>query len=608
MNSKLGRNDPCPCGSGRKYKQCCLSGPAAPRAAGTGVSRESLETDVERGNLLQDQGRFEEALACFRQALKLKPDFVELNLNIGLSHQKLGRSEEAIASYRLALAQPRVALQAYNNLGMALREAGRLEEAISNFRLAVALDPSCIEAMHGLGAALLAQGRVAEAISTLRRALALDPSQASVHSALLLALLYSDTEAPRRVRSEHHRFADRFETPLTSTIVAHANVRDPERRLRVGYVSADFRSHSVAFFTEPVLAHHDRSQFEITCYYNSACEDAVTMRLRAMADRWLPCSTYSDEQLAQRIRADRIDVLVDLSGHTSGNRLLVFARKPAPLQLGWIGYPSTTGLRGIDWRLTDDRVSPPRERSESDSDADMEPLHRLPDVFSCYRPSPNTPDVQPAPALAAGHVTLGSFNNVAKISDGVVRVWAALLQTSPSLHLLLKDRSFADTPARDWMGRRFAAHGVGTDRLTMLARAEAEAEHLRLYGRIDIALDTFPYCGTTTTCEALWMGVPVVTLAGDTFAGRVGVTLLETIGHPEWVARNEGDYIQSVLRVASDVAALNGLRMGLRDSVRGSRLCQEANFTRALESAYRAMWRRWCAGAATGQGAAARSL
>jgi protein O-GlcNAc transferase len=590
---KPGRNEPCPCGSGRKYKQCCLTSPPAGRHD-RGQHQGEVEAHVRLGNTLQDQGRFEEALRCFRRALQLRPAFVELHLNIGLSQQRLGQTEQAIASYRLALAQPRVAVQAHCNLGAVLREAGRLDESVSSFRAAVALDQNCAEALHGLGAALLAQGRVAEAIVILRRTLALDPSLSGVHSALLLALQYSDIETPPEVRREHRRFADRFEAPLTPSI-AHTNVPDPERRLRIGYVSADFRNHSVAFFVEPILAHHDRSRFEIVCYYNNAArDDPVTVRLRAMADHWLSCAGYSDQQLADRIRADAIDVLVDLSGHTAGNRLLVFARKPAPLQVSWIGYPSATGLRAIDCRLTDHRVSPPQTRSASDSVEDTEPLYRLPEVFSCYRPSQEAPAVETAPALRAGHVTLGSFNNVAKVSDRVVRVWSSLLLAEPSLRLVLKDRTFADEPSRAWMRGRFARQGVDTSRLVLLARATAEAEHLGLYKRIDIALDTFPYCGTTTTCEALWMGVPVVTLAGDRFAARVGVTLLGAIGHSEWVAIDEADYVRRVLTLAGDVGALNELRMRLREFVRDSPLCQEAKLTRELEAAYRAMWRRWC--------------
>jgi predicted O-linked N-acetylglucosamine transferase (SPINDLY family) len=313
-----------------------------------------------------------------------------------------------------------------------------------------------------------------------------------------------------------------------------------------------------------------------------------------VADHWLDCAALSDQQLADRIRADGIDLLVDLSGHTAGNRLLRFARKPAPVQLSWIGYPVATGLRQIDYWLTDQRASPPDAESVSLAGDDTELLYRLPGIFCCYRPPNGAPYPERAGAPDARAVTLGSFNNAAKISDSVVRLWSRLLLAQPSFRLLLKDASYADAGACGRMIARFGAHGVDQERLMLLARVPSDAGHLGLYRRVDIALDTFPYCGVTTTCEALWMGVPVVSLAGRTFVSRMGLTLLSAVGHPEWVAMREGDYIGNVLALAADPAQRGALRLGLRAQMQASPLMDEVGFTRELETAYRAMWRRWC--------------
>jgi len=654
MVTKIGRNDSCHCGSGRKYKLCCMARPSGGRAdeadrlhrqafelhavgrlieaadryrAALQVDPRFFEAWVNFGNLLQDQGLYEQALDRFRRALSLRPERGDLNMNIGLALRAMKRLDEAIESFRLAAG--RGDARALHNLGVALYEAGRAEQAEASFLAALRVEPRNAEILRGLGDALRALGRHGESIERyrealsiapqmavlheclgaayltqgdpgtaaeqFRRALRLDPGLNSAHSSLLMAMLYLDTEPAERIHMEHRRYAERFEAPLAPPAPQYPGVRDPHRRLRLGYVSGDFRAHSVASFIEPVLAHHDKRAFEVYCYYNNAApDDVVTGRLRGWADHWIACAQLTDEELAQRIRVDEIDILVDLSGHTAGGRLLVFARRPAPLQLSWIGYSGATGLRHIQWHLSDHRASPPLADRALPASEDADQYFRLPEVFSCYRPPADAPAVAETPALKSGQVTLGSFNNITKISDRVVRVWSRLLVAQPSLRLALKHKAYEDEAVRARLVGRFADQGVEASRLLLLGRASTTVEHLELYSRIDIALDTFPYCGVTTTCEALWMGVPVVSLAGQIMVERMGLALLAAIGRSEWVAASEDDYLRIVVALTSDHGRLAAIRSTLRAQLRDSPLCQEARFTGHLERAYRSLWHRWC--------------
>ena len=611
---RLGRNDPCSCGSGRKYKQCCLK--ASDQAQAQARAKASYEdgnahfaqgryADAERcfraaivgwpdfaqahvnlGNSLLDQGRGEAALACFRRALELQPDAKGLCMNIGLALHALSRFDEAISSYRAGLTGQPADAQVYCNLGAAQKDAQRLDEAIASFRAALATDPGIAVAHHHIGNLLVEKGDMAGAIASFEKILAAYPLAHATLSSMLFTMLYSDHYGPDAIAALGRQFSERFETPLQAKLLPHANARDPQRRLKVGYVSGDFRDHSVAFFIEPVFEHHDRAQVEVYAYYTLVRQDQTTARLRATADHWRECVDLSDAALAEQIRADGIDILVDLSGHTDGNRLLAFARKPAPVQVSWIGSPVVSGLQAIDYFLTDAVASPVAASDDGG-------LVRLPEVFSVYRP-PQAPAVQPTPALAKGYVTLGSFNKFAKMSDRAVALWSRLLVAQPTYRLLLKDVAYADAEVRAGTLARFAAHGVAPERVRMVGRTADKAEHLAMYGEVDVALDTYPYCGVTTTCEALWMGVPVLSLVGEAFVSRMGATLLNALGHPEWAMGDEAAFLAGVPTLAADVAALNDLRLGLREHMRASPLCQEAAFTRALEGVYRGMWRKWC--------------
>ena len=358
--------------------------------------------------------------------------------------------------------------------------------------------------------------------------------------------------------------------------------------------SPDFCTHSVAFFIDPILAHHDRRHIEVTCYADVAVPDTTTTRLRTLADSWRNTCRLTDAQVAEMVRADGIDILVDLAGHTADNRLLVFARKPAPVQVTYLGYPNTTGLQTVDYRLTDAWAD-----AEELPNGYTEELVRLPHGFLRYAPPKEAPPVGRLPARETDYVTFGSFNNLPKVNPGVVARWSEILLAVPNSRLLLKTKSFNDEATQERYFGLFAQNGVGREHLDFIGHTPSSREHLALYNQVDIGLDPFPYNGTTTTCEALWMGVPVITLAGEVHAGRVGVSLLSSVGLTELIADTADQYISLAVELAGNVNRLSSLRANLRGRVAASPLCDGQTFTHALEAAYRSMWRRWCKHALT---------
>jgi predicted O-linked N-acetylglucosamine transferase (SPINDLY family) len=343
----------------------------------------------------------------------------------------------------------------------------------------------------------------------------------------------------------------------------------------------------VSYFFAPVLESHDRERFEIFCYADVAQPDAVTERLQQASDGWLRVTGLRPDAVARRIREDRIDILVDLAGHTGDNPLMVLAHRPAPVQVSWLGYPNTTGMRAVDYRLADAVVEPPGLADELST----ETVVRLPHGFHCYEPPPGAPAAAPLPAPRQGHVTFGSFNDLKKTQPAVIRAWAEILNRVPGSRLLLKCSSFVDATTRDRYAKSFAEAGADPERVRMVPRVASTEEHLGLYGKIDIGLDPFPYNGTTTTCEALWMGVPVVTLRGDRHAGRVGASLLGRVGLGDWIADTKEGYVALAVSWASRRDELAALRRELRERVARSPLRDARGLTRAIEDAYRTMWR-----------------
>ena len=545
---------------------------------------KAAEAHFHRGEALHARGRLAEAAASYRQCLALAPNFAPAHNNLAMALHALGRPEEALAGAGRALAiDPSFAL-AHSMRGIALQTLGRTEEAVASFRQALALQPSLAAARNNLGTALMAQGLAAEAAAEYRRALDLQTGYLLARSNLLMALQYDPEISPDALFEEHKIYGKM----AGSAAARHENARDPGRRLRLGYVSPDLRRHPVGYFLAPVLAHHDRANFDVACYYGFGQEDDVTQALKRDAGTWRSTLGLGDKALAARIREDGIDILVDLAGHTANNRLPVFALRPAPVQTSWAGYVGTTGLETMDYLVTDRWESPPGGESYA-----VEKLARLPDGYVCYAPPDYAPAVGPLPAGETGAITFGCFNNLAKINARVIALWAEVLRALPEARLVLKNKELREGSARRRLHEAFAAKGVNGKRV-VLEGPSPHRELLARYNGIDIALDPFPYSGGLTTLEALWMGVPVVTRGGATFAARHSLSHLNAAGLGTLVAADEGGYVAGALALARDRERLGALRRGMRARLKDSPVTQAERFTRNLETAFRAMWKDWC--------------
>ena len=547
----------------------------------------SPEAHSNLGNALRDCGKLDEAIAALRTAIALGPGLPEVHSNLGNALRDNGQLDEAIAAYRRSIALKPTYAKARYNLASAMYDKGQLDQAITHFQEAIALDPGFPGAHGNLGNALLVSGRLHEAIASYRQAIALKPDYREAHGNLVFALNYHPEFDAQSIADEHRRWGKRHAEPLREFIQPHHNDRNPERCLRIGYVSRDFRAHSVAFFIEPLLAFHDPAQVDVFCYASVIRPDPVTARLRGLVPHWRDIARVSDEEAAGIIRDDGIDILVDLSGHTSHNRLPIFARKPAPVQVSWLGYPNTTGMTAMDCRLTDAHADPP---------GSTEPLHteelvRLPDCAWCFRPPEDAPPVCLPPAAHAGFITFGCFNSLPKINGPLLELWSQILRAVPGSRLLLKNASLPNASVQERLKSAFGDFGISPERIEMAGFAPSMAGHLAAYHRVDIALDTFPYHGTTTTCEALWMGVPVITLAGNTHASRVGVSLLSNVGLGELIAHSGSDYVGTATSLAADLPRLAQLRATLRARMQTSVLTDAPRFARNIEAAFRQMWR-----------------
>jgi predicted O-linked N-acetylglucosamine transferase (SPINDLY family) len=544
---------------------------------------------VNLADVYEERKQLPEAVELLQRAIRLRPGEASTHHRLGIALMRLDRVNEAAAALDAAL---RLAPEHPGILGDAgtvalLRK--RYDDAIRLCTAALERDGSLAAVANSLANCYKDQGRLAEALEMYRRALRHAPTNPIAWSNLLLAQHYVPDLAPAEILATHRE----MERALTRGIIPsrrHANDRDPARRLRVGYLSPDFRNHSVAYYVEALLRHHDRTEVEVVCFSDCAVGDEVTGRLRDHADAWFDTFRLSDAQLAELVAAERIDILVDLAGHTRGGRPLVFARRPAPLQVTYIGYPGTTGFSAMDYRVTDAVADPPGRTEAFHS----ETLVRLDGGFLCYTPPADAPDVAPPPSLAGRPVTFGSFNLVAKVNDGVLRLWARLLRRVPDSRLLLKARSLDADELQARIRAVLADAGVAPERVELHGQLPRKEDHLGFYAKVDVALDPFPYNGTTTTCEALWMGVPVVTLAGEQHAGRVGASLLTALRREEWIASSEEEYVDIAAGLAASPERLAALRFALRRQMERTPLMDPHRVTRALESAYRAAWRAWC--------------
>jgi predicted O-linked N-acetylglucosamine transferase (SPINDLY family) len=543
------------------------------------------EAHNKLGLALAAQGKLDEALAAFEEAVRLQPDYAEAHSNLGNVFSLQRKLPEAIARYQQAVRIKPEYAQAHNNLGVALRSLGMLDEAVESLQQAIRLRPNDADAHSNLGIALAHQGRPAEARASFEQALRLKPDFAGAHSNLLFLANYDPQADPEALFAEHRRWESMHGQVPARRV--HGNDRRPERRLRVGYVSPDFCKHPVAYFVESILAHHHPEQVETICYAEVPFPDAVTARLRALAHGWRSTCGLTDAQVADLIRGDGIDILVDLAGHSAGSRLRAFAYKPAPVQVTYLGYPNTTGLTTVDYRLTDAVADPQDEPVRH-----TEELVRLPGGFCCYAPPADAPDVTPLPAQKAGYLTFGSLHNVNKLNAPVLDLWSAILQALPSARLLVYRHTLTGS-ARDNLHRELIQRGIACERLDL--RHQAAGGHLGVYGEVDVSLDVFPWSGHTTACESLWMGVPVLTLYGTRHAGRMASSALSQLGLDNWIAPTPEAYLAGAVQLAGDLAGLALLRSQLRDMLRGSSLCDGPAFVRHLEDAYCTMWRHWCA-------------
>jgi len=534
------------------------------------------------GNLYLSLNQFDEARLCFQTALQYKADFSIALHNLGSVYYHQAQFSEAEKFVRAALALDPQYAKAHYTLGVILSELNnRLDSAFEAFQQALQLSSQPNPAIyHGLAKLSCNQSQISAGLEYYAKAFQLDSSDKSAFSNFLLTLNYSTDYSAEQIFAYHQQFAQYFET---ANVLANTP-RQPHKPLRIGYVSEDFReTHPVAYFIKSVLAHHDKNKFKVYCYVLHNTMDQSHAHIKTYVDTWVECANWSNKQLAQHIKKDEIDILVDLMGHTGTNRLLVFAQKPAPVQVSYLGYPNTTGLKAMDYRITDTYVSPPGAEQYS-----SEKLLRLPCSYHCYTPSPimQTLEVSDLPAKQAGYITFSCFNKYAKISSPIISAWIKLLQSCPTAHLLLKDASFKHESVRQQLQTQFVEAGIEANRLKIIGHLASFEEHLCLYHSIDISLDSWPYNGATTSCESLWMGVPVISLCGETQASRVGLSILSTIGLPELVTYSLGEYVNKAAQLAHDLAHLQTLRTTMRARLNNSMLLKAEAFTRHIEAEY----------------------
>ena len=542
------------------------------------------DAHYNRGNVLQDMARLDDALAAYDTALQLRPDLAETHNNRGNTLREMGHLDDALAAYDTALSLRPDYADAHNNRGNALLGMGRLGDALAAYDGALRLRPDFADAHYNRGNALRDLARLDDALAAYDTALSLRPGYADAHSNKLLALHYGAFDARGAIAAQARAFGagvNRAGAPQ-----AFANTPIPDRRLRIGYVSGDLRRHPVGYFLQSILRNHASDAVEVFCYSNNLKDDDLTASFQSEADHWRRLRGLTDEAAAGLIRADAIDILVDMSGHTALNRLPLFARRPAPVQVSWLGYFGTTGLTAMDYVLADRFVVPPGEE-----DAFTEQVWRMPGSYLCFMP-PDM-DVPVRSRDVQGPVTFGSFNNLAKLSPHTVSLWARVVQSVPQSRLLLKTSQLADAAVCQAVRERFAGHGIEADRL-VLEGPSPRADLLASYNRVDIALDPYPYGGGTTTAEALWMGAPVVTLRGGTWTGRVSESILSTVGLSDLVAGSQEAYVDLAAKLAADQDRRAALHATLRSRLEESPFCDGAGFTRQLEDACRGMWKQWC--------------
>jgi len=541
-----------------------------------------------------------DALAELNAAVKLKKDVPELWNNVGVTLEKLRRLPEAQRAYARATELRGNYIEAHHNLGGALRKMGWLTEAAAAYRRALQIEPDYLPTLADLSIMLVDLAELEDALACIRRLIAHRPANRAARSSLLYTLHYSPDYDAEALFREHVEWGRLFCHTVKDQIPAHENDRNPDRRLRVGYVSPDLREHTVTKFITAAIEHHDRDAFELFCYSDAETPDKITHKLQGLAEHWHDTRGMKDAVLDQLIRKDQIDILVDLRGHAADNRLTLFARKPAPVQVNMVGYFNTTGLATMDYRITDEHQDPPGMTEKYHT----EKLIRLPHSCWCYTPAEDAPEVVEPPALKNGYITFGSLNKIVKVSEPCAKLWAHVLAAVPNSRLLVsaaeadptcsaacpQGRTSRGNPIRDGLARI----GLLADRVDVLGKTATGRQYLQRFERIDVALDTFPFNGITTTCDGLWQGVPCVSLAGGTTVSRAGRSILRAANLPELAAGTPEAFVRAAAELAADLDRLRELRLCMRERLLASPLMDHRGFARHLEAAYRQMWRTWC--------------
>ncbi len=551
------------------------------------LNPELTEAHNNLGTLFFTTGQPDKALSAYDRVLQLQPNNAITHGNRGNALKELGKSDDAIKAYQRAIElQPKNA-ESHYNLGILFESMGYSGDALNAYDEAVKINPELTEAYCNHGVVLVDLGRPGEAEKSYRRAIELKPDYTKAHSNLLFSLNYR-TDLTKKELYDAHCDWDQKHSQIKPLSLPPRH-RRTQHRLRIAYVSPDFRNHSVAFFFSPLLSEHNREDFEIYCYSNTSCTDSVTERIKSKTDHWRSIVNMPDKDVAKLIQKDNIDILVDLAGHTAGNRLPIFTYRPAPIQITWLGYPNTTGLQTMDYRLTDNIADP---IGDTDS-LYTEKLIRLDTGFLCYQPPDSAPPTANAPCLNVGHITFGSFNVMAKINSEVISVWSEILCNLPESRLLLKNNGLGDDRNKERILNLFAEHGIDKERIDLYGRLPKQKDHLDLYRKIDISLDTFPYNGTTTSCEALWMGIPVITLRGNQHASRVGASILAHMDCNEWIASTTASYIETAVKLAGDRQGLAELRISQRNRMMKSTLLDAKTFATTIENVYRMIWEEY---------------
>ena len=550
------------------------------------IKSESKEAYLNLGNCLVEQGCFDEAENCYRRVLDINPESDEAYLNLGNCLVEQGCFDEAEICYRRVLEINPDCPVGHNNLGNILKEFGQQDDSVACYRRALEIMPDYAEAHNNLGSSLKELGRLEESEPCFRRALELKPGAAETHSNLLFNLNYIANRPPSSLLAEARRYGEMIASKVGQRYSSWTCIRQPER-LRVGLVSGDLINHPVGFFLESVLAQIDQSRIELIAYSTNFKEDDLTDRIKPYFSAWKSLVGLSDESAAKLIHSDGIHLLLDLSGHTAKNRLPVFAWKPAPVQATWLGYFATTGVAEIDYLLADEAGVPDSQRGTF-----SETVWYLPDTRLCFSPPENELAVSPLPAVESGHITFGCCQNLAKVGDAVLSVWGEILNAVPNSKIRIQAWQFGDKYATKRFISRATQHGIDSDRL-ILHNCKSRTAYLAAYAEVDIILDTFPYPGGTTTCEALWMGVPTLTLAGDSMLERQGASLLYAAGLTDWIATSEMLYISKAIAFAQNLSELSSLRAALRQQVLNSPIFDAQLFALNLEKAFWGMWERY---------------